>query len=202
MIELLIAGIILGIYAGLSPGPMLVLVVNQSIKHGFQEGAKMAFSPLISDLPIIVISLFFLTVISGFNIVLAIISIIGGLYLAYLAWEIFKNRKISVDISLEKPKSLSKGVVLNLLNPAPYIFWITIGGPLIIPEYTKNPFSILLFIIGFYAFLVGSKIAVAYATEKSRDFITGKTYLHILKILGIILTIFSIYYIYQGFQLL
>ena len=44
MIDIVIAGILLGIYAGLSPGPMLFLVVSQTIKHDFKEGLKIAFS--------------------------------------------------------------------------------------------------------------------------------------------------------------
>ena len=57
MINLVVAGILLGVYAGLSPGPMLFLVVSQTIKHDYREGLKIAFSPLISDIPIIIVSL-------------------------------------------------------------------------------------------------------------------------------------------------
>jgi len=202
MIELLLAGITLGIYAGFSPGPLLALVVSQSLKHGYREGFKVAFAPLISDIPIIIISLLFLTVISGYNSILGIISVTGGFYLAYLAYGSFKTRGMAVDVDLEKPKSLSKGVTLNLLNPAPYIFWITIGGPIIIPAYTTNSLSVLLFITGFYMFLVGAKIVLAYLTGKSRDFLTGNVYIYIMRILGLVLSIFAVYYIYQGIQLL
>lgn len=150
MIELLIAGITLGLYAGFSPGPLLVLVISQTLKHGYKEGVKVAFAPIISDIPIITVCLLFLSLISSYNLILGIISIIGGFYLGYLAYECFKTRGLTADIQLEQPKSLQKGVMLNLLNPAPYLFWITIGGPIIIPAYGENPLSILWFIIGFY----------------------------------------------------
>lgn len=202
MIELLIAGISLGIYAGFSPGPLLVLVISQTLKHDYKEGIKVAFAPIISDIPIIIICLLFLSIVSGYNSILGIISIIGGLYLTYLAYESFKTKGITEDINLEKPKSLQKGVALNLLNPAPYLFWITIGGPLIIPAYMENALSPLLFLIGFYALLIGSKIALAYATCKSRNFITGKTYIYIMRILGAVLVIFALYFLNQGVQLL
>lgn len=202
MIELLIAGISLGIYAGFSPGPLLVLVISQTLKHDYKEGIKVAFAPIISDIPIIIICLLFLSIVSGYNSILGIISIIGGLYLTYLAYESFKTKGITEDINLEKPKSLQKGVALNLLNPAPYLFWITIGGPLIIPAYMENALSPLLFLIGFYTLLIGSKIALAYATCKSRNFITGKTYIYIMRILGAVLVIFALYFLNQGVQLL
>lgn len=158
MIEFLTAGIILGIYAGLSPGPLLVLVISQTLKHSYKEGLKVAFAPIISDVPIILISLLFLRAISVYDWILGVISIIGGFYLAYLVYLSFRIKNLTLNIDLDKPKSLKKGVTLNLLNPAPYLFWITIGGPIIIPAYEDNPMSFLLFITGFYVILVGSKI--------------------------------------------
>jgi hypothetical protein len=56
--------------------------------------------------------------------------------------------------------------------------------------------------LSFYIFLVGAKICVAYITGKSREFVTGKTYLHIMNILGILISIFALIYLYNGFQLL
>jgi threonine/homoserine/homoserine lactone efflux protein len=202
MIELLIAGITLGLYAGLSPGPLLVLVISQTLKHGYREGIKVAFSPIISDIPVVAICLLFISLISGYTLILGIISILGGFYLGYLAYECFKTPGLSVDTSLEKPRSLQKGIMLNLVNPAPYLFWITIGGPIIIPAYEENPFSILLFLLGFYALLVGSKIALSYATSKSRDFLTGTTYIYIMRVLGGVLVIFALYFLNQGIHLL
>lgn len=202
MIDLLIAGSLLGIYAGLSPGPMLLLVVSQTIKHDFKEGLKVAFAPLISDIPIIIISLIIISFLEGYKSILGIIFIFGGLYLVYLAYESFKFKPLDVDMELDNPKSLRKGVTLNLLNPSHYIFWITIGSPIIIPAYMINPIAPLEFIISFYIFLVGTKICVAYITGKSREFIKGKTYLHIMNILGILILIFAVIYLYNGFQLL
>jgi threonine/homoserine/homoserine lactone efflux protein len=202
MIDLLIAGSLLGIYAGLSPGPMLLLVVSQTIKHDFKEGLKVAFAPLISDIPIIIISLIIISFLEGYKSILGIIFIFGGLYLVYLAYESFKFKPLDVDMELDNPKSLRKGVTLNLLNPSPYIFWITIGSPIIILAYMLNPIAPLEFIISFYIFLVGTKICVAYITGKSREFIKGKTYLHIMNILGILILIFAVIYLYNGFQLL
>ncbi len=202
MIDIVFAGLLLGIYAGLSPGPMLFLVVSQTIKHDFKEGSKIAFSPLISDIPIIILSLILITFLEGYNSILGIIFIAGGLYLVYLAYGSFKFKPRDVDVELNKPKSLRKGVTLNLLNPSPYIFWITVGSPIIIPAYIINPIGPLEFIISFYIFLVGIKICIAYITGKSREFITGTTYLHLMRILGIFISIFAIIYLYHGFQVL
>ncbi len=201
MIELLIAGITLGLYAGFSPGPLLVLVISQTLKHGYKEGVKVAFAPIITDLPIIIASLIFLSFVAGYGLILGIISIFGGLYLFYMAYESFKTKGLPGNMELEKPKSLKKGVTVNFLNPSPYLFWITIGGPLIITAYMGNPLSPLLFIVSFYVLLVGSKIALALTAGKSREFLTGRPYLYIMRILGVVLVIFALYLINGGVQL-
>ena len=202
MIDILITGTLLGIYAGLSPGPMLVLVISQTLKHDFKEGLKVAFTPLISDIPIIIISLIIITFLDGYKSILGLIFLLGGIYLIYLAYESFKIRQLNIEIGLEEPKSLKKGVTLNLLNPNPYLFWITIGSPIIIPAYEINSIAPLQFIVSFYILLIGSKICIAYITGKSREFITGRIYLIIMYILGILISIFAILYIYHGIQLL
>jgi threonine/homoserine/homoserine lactone efflux protein len=202
MIELLIAGITLGLYAGFSPGPLLVLLISQTLKHGHREGIKVALAPLITDLPIIIASLIFLSFVAGYSLILGLISIFGGLYLLYLAYESFKTKGLTEEIEAEEPKSLKKGVTVNFLNPSPYIFWITVGGPLIITAYMGNVLSPVIFIVSFYALLVGSKIVLAYAAGKSREFLTGRPYLYIMRTLGVVLVIFSLYFFIQGAQLL
>lgn len=202
MIEYLFAGITLGLYSGLSPGPLLVLVISQTLKHGYKEGIKVSFAPVITDLPIIILSLLFLSVISEYTSVIGLISIIGGAYLGYLAYESFKTNDIVQNIDLKAPKSIKKGITVNLLNPSPYLFWISIGGPLITQAYLENPLSSLLFLIGFYGLLIGSKIALACTTEKSREFLTGRLYIYIMQVIGVILIIFALYFVKQGLQLI
>jgi threonine/homoserine/homoserine lactone efflux protein len=142
-----------------------------------------------------------LSIIYGYNLIIGTISILGGLYVAYLAYGSIKTKGLLVNFEIIDPRSLKKGIVVNLLNPSPYIFWITVGGPIIINSYKTNPISPLFFIIGFYTLLVGSKIVLAYATGKSRNFI-GSLYLYIMRILGLFLGLFALYLIIQGIGLI
>jgi threonine/homoserine/homoserine lactone efflux protein len=56
--DFLIIGIILGLSAGFAPGPLLTLVISESLQHGVRSGIKVALAPIISDLPIILLTLF------------------------------------------------------------------------------------------------------------------------------------------------
>ena len=202
-LQFISAGILLGLSAGLSPGPLLTLVITQTLKHNRKEGIKVAMSPLITDLPIILTAMFILKKISEFNLILALISFSGGVFLAYLGIESVRIKKLNVDQQdLSKSESLKKGIIANFLNPSPYLFWTTVGTPLIFDALQINLITSVLFLIAFYTFLLGSKIMIAFLTARSKLFINQKIYLIVMKILGIILIIFSLIFFYDGVKYL
>ena len=197
------AGILLGLSAGLSPGPLLTLVITQALKHNSKEGIKVAISPLITDLPIILATMFILKKVSEFNLILALISFSGGVFLAYLGIESVRIKKLNVDQQdLSKSESLKKGIIANFLNPSPYLFWTTVGTPLIFDALQINLITSVLFLIAFYTFLLGSKIMIAFLAARSKLFINQKIYLLVMKFLGIILIIFSLIFFYDGYKYL
>ena len=48
-----LAGAAFGLSAGITPGPLLALVIAQTLAHGPREGGKVALAPLLTDSPII-----------------------------------------------------------------------------------------------------------------------------------------------------
>jgi len=53
----LFTGLMLGLTAGVAPGPLLTLVVSQTLRYGVREGIKIAIAPIFTDLPIILAAL-------------------------------------------------------------------------------------------------------------------------------------------------
>ena len=79
MVSSLAAGIILGLTAGVAPGPLMALVITQTLRHGVVEGVKVAVVPLFTDLPIIIVSLVMLSSLAKLEYVLGVISFVGGI---------------------------------------------------------------------------------------------------------------------------
>jgi threonine/homoserine/homoserine lactone efflux protein len=48
-----------------------------------------------------------------------------------------------------------KGAVMNMLNPAPYIFWSVVGGPLLLEGFKTENGGGVAFLSGFYGALIG-----------------------------------------------
>jgi threonine/homoserine/homoserine lactone efflux protein len=87
MISFLTTGTILGLSAGFAPGPLLALVISETVEYGVKAGVKVALAPIITDLPIIIITLFILAKLSSFHSVLGVISIIGAIFILYMGIE-------------------------------------------------------------------------------------------------------------------
>ncbi len=64
-LEFLISGVVFGLAAGIAPGPLLALVFSETLKYEKKEGVKVAISPLITDLPIVIFVLFMLSTLSS-----------------------------------------------------------------------------------------------------------------------------------------
>ncbi len=202
MISSLITGLVFGLSSGLAPGPLLVLVITQSLKHNAGEGIKVAAAPLITDVPIILVSLFALTQLDSFHRALAFISFAGGIYVLYLSYECFRTKPVTLEELKTEPQSLRKGVVINLLNPHPYLFWLTFGGPFILKIREGNPLAPFAFISSFYLLLIGSKVFLALIVGRSRTFLRSKGYIFVMRGLALILALFAFFLLKDALRFL
>jgi len=187
----LAAGTVFGLSAGFAPGPLLTLVVTQTLQHDIREGIKVSMAPLITDFPIIVVSLFLLSKLSDFDRLLGAISLVGGLYVLYLAYGCLRTGPVNLEEAHDQPRSLRKGAVINALNPHPYLFWATVGGPFVLRSSQESLLTPVLFATGFYVFLVGAKVFLAFVVGKSRAFLTKKGYIWTMRLLGCLLVVFA-----------
>ena len=92
VIEYLVLGAFLGLAAGISPGPLLAITISETLQHGKWEGIKVAISPLITDLPIILSVLFILSHLTSYDSIIGIIAFFGASYLIYSGVESLKIR--------------------------------------------------------------------------------------------------------------
>jgi len=197
-IEFLALGAFLGLTAGISPGPLLAITISETLQHGKWEGIKVAVSPLITDMPIVLSALFVLSQLASSSFIIGIIAFFGASYLIYSGIESLKIKSGSFEINSEKKDALKRGVIVNFGNPHPYIFWLTIGGPMIFKSLNTHIWATILFIFGFYSLLVGSKVVVALIVERSKYFIKSKYYFSIVRTLGIAQIIFGLTFIKMG----
>jgi len=202
MLHYLIIGTLLELAAGFAPGPLLTLVISETLQHDFKSGIKVAIAPIITDLPIIFLTLFVLSKLSNFNNVLGFISLIGGFFILYMGYTNVRTSGVALDENKVEPQSLKKGILVNALSPHPYLFWLSVGAPITFKAMSLNVSALVVFIISFYFCLVGSKIVLALLVGHSKSFLRDNAYIFTLRFLGVLLCIFSAVLFYDGFKLL
>ena len=195
-------GIILGLSAGFAPGPLLTLVIFETLQQGIKSGIKVALAPVVTDLPIILFSLFILDQLSNSNSVLGIISITGAFFILFMAYESIHSKGYKLNLKEPKSKSLTKGILANALSPHPYLFWLSVGGPIMTKAISLNIYVLLFFIVGFYIFLIGSKVLLAILVGKSKSFLSGDAYIYIMRLLGLALAVLALTLFIDGLNLL
>ena len=186
-------GIVFGLSAGFSPGPLLALVISQTLRHGALEGVKVALAPFVTDVPIILLTTFVLTRLAGFRAVLGGITLAGAVFVLYLAYENFRIRSFDLPTQAASPRSLGRGALVNALSPHPYLFWLTVGAPAIVQAWKETPLAAAGFLAGFYLCLVGSKMLLAALAARSRRFLAGGAYCYVMRALGVVLLLFALW---------
>lgn len=198
----LIAGASIGTTLALLPSPLLALMINETLKYGRGEGIKIAMVPSLTDLPVIMMSLLIMFQLQNLNMAFGIISIAGSLFLGYLGIKSFFSHGVKTDDTDVKPQSIRKGVITNFLNPNPYIFWFTVGTPMIIRGWKSSPAAAFVYLGGFLLTLIGIRVLLTLLIHKSREFLNSAGYIIVSKILSIVLMLFSLKLCLQGIDLL
>lgn len=186
-----------GLSAGISPGPLLTLVFSETIKNGQNAGIKVAIAPLITDIFLVSACLFLINGLSSFNIILGLISFVGALFLLYLAFENFRITKTYFSVKHSSSNPLKKAILANILNPQPYIFWLTVGSSFMLKGGVREK---LYFLLGFYCLLISSKILVAIISEKGKAFLEHKYYIYLIRLMGLFLLFFAYILVKDGLK--
>jgi len=195
-------GIMLGLYSGCSPGPLLALVISETLRHDVAAGIKVAVAPMLTDLPIILLTVFVLSRFSGFHGVLGGISLLGAGFLLYLAYGCLRTKGVELEIGREKTGSLTLGILVNALSPHPYLFWFSVGAPIILRAKNQGLGSLLAFVGSFYVLLIGSKIALAFLVGRFKSFLSSGAYRIIMRFLGVMLIVLAAVLMREGLRLL
>ena len=190
----------LGLGAGITPGPLSSLVIHESLRNGWKSGACVALAPPVADVLIVGLVLMLLHQLPPASF--SVLSLIGGCYVCFLGGETLRTSAptgLAEEGTGSVLLSFRKGLLVNLLNPHPYIFWLTVGGPLVTDNARHDAWlPIMAFLFGFYGCLVGSKVLIAVLVHGGRARLQGTGYRIALRLSGVALLLFGLLLIWDG----
>lgn len=171
--EFLLSGITLGLSAGLLPGPLQTYLIQLALTLGWRRTLIAVLSPLIADIPVIILMVFIL---SRFPPeITRWLQIAGGLFVLWLAWGTWRQLRAGKVIGAEAgtltmtPRQvLVRMIGVNLLSPGPYIFWSTVNGPLLVQGLNQSVLHGAAFLVGFYGMFLGILTALVIVFDRLR----------------------------------
>lgn len=156
MLEYIIIGGGFAFAAAAQPGPLQAFLLSRVAADGWKRTLPAALAPLISDGPI---ALLVLTVLHhtarGFE---SFLQGAGGVVFLYFAVKTFLEwRSMRLGATPTKPSSprtLLQAVVVNLLNPGPYLGWSLILGPTMLEAWAESPAHAVAVVVSFYSVML------------------------------------------------
>ena len=153
MLTYLILGMTYAFAAAVQPGPLQTYLISQTLSHGWRRTLPAAFSPLISDGPVIVLVLLVLSRVPAW--LAQGLRLAGGVFVLYLAWGAVKAwRTYDAQDTAPVPSSLLRAALVNVLNPNPYISWSLVLGPPLLKAWRETPAHGVALLAGFYGVMV------------------------------------------------
>ena len=179
-------GLSLGLGAGIAPGPLLALVIRSTLQDGVAAGIRVALSPLITDAPIILLAVVLAASLP--DAALGVLGIAGGAFVIWLGVEALRESPAPAEAAAgaaAPQRDLLRGALTNALSPHPWVFWITVGAPILAQGDAGDA---VLFLVAFYLLLIGTKVALALTVGAGRDrLMQGRGYVVLLRASALLL---------------
>ena len=199
MFVYLIFGVTYAFAAAIQPGPFQTFIISKTLENGWKKTLPAAFAPILSDGPIILLVLFVLSKIP--QELIRFLQIGGGLLLLYFAYSSFRSflnfEKLKKPETKQNDSTLFKAVLVNVINPAPYLGWSLIMGPLFIKGYNQAAANGIALIAGFYITIVLCQMGIILLFGLARNLGPKVTRLT-LGIASAGLVAFGVYLLWQG----
>jgi len=190
-VEVVLLGLAMGAAAGVSPGPLFVLVITSALRGGFLAGALAACAPLISDGLVVAATLLVLNQLPEYAV--GWLALGGSLFIAWTGIRTMLDARgatLAVDPGARRAaarQALWRAGLMNLLSPHPWVFWATVGGPLTLKAWSSSPASAIGLVTAFYVAIVGTKVLLAMAVARGRHLLSDRGYRRALVVAGLLL---------------
>ena len=154
MLENLLIGAGFAFAAAIQPGPLQAFLISRVTATGWRRTLPACLSPLLSDPPIALLVLLVLGQLPA--IVQHLLRASGGGLLLYFAWAAFREWRhpSATDSHRSAPQTLLEAVLVNVLNPNPYLGWALVLGPAVLAAWHEQPSNALALVGAFYGTMV------------------------------------------------
>ena len=193
----MLKGLTFGLLLSISVGPVLFSIIKQSLNNGHKGGFVFIAGVSASDITLLLVSNVFTELFNSLSVYKTEVGVAGCIFLVSMGiyFLFFKKVKVNEDgkqvfkfRKRDYAKMFFSGYLMNTLNPAVFIFWITTSTA-VISHTVQQRFIIFVTCL---VWMLGTDILKVLLAGKIRNRLTPHNIHIINRINGIILIVFGI----------
>ena len=203
MTSAILAGFILGLFAGLAPGPYTTMVAATGLERGFRAALPLALAPMVTDVIPLLATVFVLTSLSPR--VLTAMGLLGGVVLVVIGIRLLgryvgKTRLTGIGEEGHSPPTIRfRDVVTStLFSPAPWLFWLGVASPILVRHWRDDWRHGAAFLAAVFVTNMGSASSLAWAASQGRRVLAPYWRHRLLRFMGIGLILAGVFLIWQA----
>ncbi len=196
MLEALLKGLTFGLLLSISVGPVLFTIIKQSLNNGHKGGLAFIFGVSASDITLVLISNVFTGLFDNIKRYKTEVGVAGCIFLVTLGVYFLFFKKVKVDeagkqVFLSRKRDYAKifmsGYLMNTLNPAVLIFWITTSTAVIMHTIQDR----IIIFVTCLTWMLSTDVVKVFLAGRIRNRLTPHNIHIINRINGIILIVFG-----------
>jgi threonine/homoserine/homoserine lactone efflux protein len=196
----------LGLLAGLAPGPYTTMVAATGLERGFRAAVPIALAPLVTDVPPMVVATFVVRTLNW--PALTLLGLAGGVLIAMVGVRFLRAHSIPgmPPTAGERPSGARQSVRLahvltaNLLNPAPWVFWFVLAGPLLLVQLRAGWLRGAAFVVVLFGVNILSASSLAWLASHGRRAMAPVNQRRVLVAVGITLACAGVFMVWQALE--
>ncbi len=198
--------LLVGFSGALLPGPLLVVNIAQSARHGFWAGPAIVLGHVVLELSLAVLMYLGLSRLLNQPAVVRVVGVAGGGMLLFMGVSMMRNARHAQMVLDASPGTGASarlaiplsGAVASLFNPGWVVWWATIGASYLL-------WSTGLGVVGLAAFYAGHILAdlawyslVSGLVSSGRRWLRQEAYRGLLAACGLLILALGAFFLYLG----
>ncbi|MCO6009511.1 LysE family transporter [Actinoallomurus purpureus] len=169
--EVIWLGVLLGVGAALSVGPIFVTILNEAATRGFGAAFRVILGSATADVILLLPALAFAWVIAAIAQAAFWVGLVGAAFFLWLAVGALRDA-VRLWRAETAPTAEGwafwKGVVGNLANPLTWTFWLATGTPAMLrAKHLAGSAGLAVFTVTWFVVASGLEAVIALAVARS-----------------------------------
>lgn len=194
MIACVLTATLLGLFAGLAPGPATTMVAVTGLERGFRAALPVAAAPMLTDLAPMFVSTLVITRLD--YDALTLLGLCGGVVVSMVGARLIRTSAATAQLipdlddqegSEEVSVHVGHALATSAFNVAPWIFWFIVGSPLLLSHLAVSRTRGVIFVVVLFTVNASSALFLGWLASRAGSILEPRIRARVTTLAGLVL---------------